>query len=108
MDLPDLSYRQGETLQLGFEGDDDAETVTIIVKATDDAANPSLIESASFVGGEATIDTPVDIADGSYIYQITYTYTDGTIEKYPSTVDCEGECEFPAFVVCVALDPGVS
>ena len=109
MDLPDLKYREGETLQLGFVGDEDAETVTIIVKTSASAPTTSIIETDNFIDGEAFIDTPVDINEGDYIYQVTYVYEDGTVEKYPDATGCEDDqCDFPAFTVCPALDPGVS
>lgn len=117
-----LKVRQGETLSLSVEEDDtSAETVTIIVKESVDDVSPLIYHTANFVNG-STVGLPLvarvadltlddgetGIPTGEYIYQLTVTYTDGLILKYPDASTCEDECDFPPFVVCDALDPGVS
>lgn len=117
-----LKIRQGETLPLSVEDDDPtAETVTIIVKESVDDAVALISHSANFVDG-STVDLPLvarvadltleseitGIPSGNYIYQLTVVYSDGAIEKYPDASTCEDECDFPEFIVCDALDPGVS
>lgn len=107
--LPELSYREGETLDLSFQADEDATSVDFIVSQTSSSPTPSIYETANFVDGEAFINEPVDIAEGDYVYQITYVYSNGDVEKYPKANNCDGdECDLPSFKVCPALDPGVS
>lgn len=108
MPLPTISVLNGATLDFEFDDTTDAETVSIIVKGNVSDASPQLYETATFTEGVANMSFPVDIPAGTYIYQFTVIYTGGEVKKYPSGADCDGECEFPSFIVCSSLDPGVS
>lgn len=109
--LPNLTYRQGETLVLGFEGDEDAVKVVIIVKTEVGDETPAFTAEANFTDGEATISELIELEPGDYIYQINYEYSDSVIEKYATVEDCDApteDCGFPALKICPSLDAEVS
>lgn len=109
-----IRIRQGETEEFIVEIDDDlAESVSIIVKDLVSDVSPLIYESANFVDGVASLileGSVTSIAVGDYIYQLTVVYSDGSVDKFPdpSVGDCGDECDFPEFIICAALDPGVS
>lgn len=107
-----LTVRQGATLPLTVEVDDaTAVTVAITVKEDADDLTPIIYKIASFINGVAdlTIDSDdTGVPEGTYLYQLTVTFSDGTIEKYPDPAFCGDSCTFPDFIVCESLDPGVS
>ncbi len=112
--LPDLKVRQGETLSLVWEDESPtAETATIIVKSSLEAATASITRTASLVDGAADLTLNAGLinrSEGEYIYQVTVHHTDGVVEKYPEPDNCEDdeECRFPLLTICSALDQGVS
>lgn len=107
-----LSVRQGETLPLTVDIDDIAAvSVSIIVKEDPTDASSTIYESAAFSNqiADLTIESSqTGVPVGEYIYQITVIYSDGSVEKYPDTTNCDDDCQLPQFIVCEALDPGVS
>lgn len=105
--LPSLTYREGETLTLGFEADEDAVKVVMIVKSDVESETAAFTAEAEFEDGEATISELLDFEPGEYIYQINYEYSDGSIEKYAKPEDCDSgnqDCEFPVLKICASLD----
>lgn len=113
--LPNETIRQGATLPLSVTVDDStAQGATIVLKTSTDAATISLQKTASFTGiDERTADLTLSDSEtllpvGEYVYQISISYSDGVVEKYPDTEGCDGECEFPTITICAALDVGVS
>jgi hypothetical protein len=112
--LPDLTIRTGETLPITFQTDDTSDTGTAVltVKQAVDSPTAAISKSAPIVGGVADLTlsaADTTITPGDYLYQITATYDDGTVEKYPDQEGCDGdECGFPQLTVCEALDLGVS
>lgn len=107
-----ITIRNGESLSLQVNTDDtEAESVAILVKDTVNAASYLIYETATFTDKIANIEisaSETNITPGDYIYQLTITNSDGTIEKYPDVSNCDGDCDFPAFIICDSLDLGVS
>lgn len=112
--LPDFTILAGETVPIRFDTGDTDDTGTAVITVKSSASSPTTVisKSAPIVAGVADLTlaaASTQVADGDYVYQITVTYADGTVEKYPDQSSCEDEaCEFPAFKVCEALDLGVS
>lgn len=107
-----ITIRNGASLSLQVNTDDDeAQSVAIIVKDTVNAASYLIFETANFTANVANLEisaAQTNITPGDYIYQLTVTNSDGTIEKYPDVANCDGDCDFPEFIVCDSLDLGVS
>lgn len=107
-----LTVRNGATLPLSVTIDDDtADSVTIIVKEAVNDSSYLITETANFVSGTADLTisaAQTNIEPGDYIYQLTVNYSNGAVEKYPDIANCDGDCEFPEFIVCDSLDLGVS
>jgi hypothetical protein len=111
--LPKISITAGETLELMFDsGDEDnSGTVTLTVKESADSAEVILTQSASMIDGVADLTVAAggtDVDAGEYVYQIAAFYDDGIVEKYPDSNCDDNECVLPEFIVCEALDVGIS
>ena len=93
----DITVRQDESFELPITIDDGS-AVTAQLKVW---GNTEIInETATFVGGEATIDAGIITADvGTYNYSVTIVYSDGKIDILPDVTDCTS-CEFPTFEIC--------
>ena len=106
MEQNKLSVRQGATLPITWENDEEgAETATITI--TDKITGSSILsKTVPFVALIADLSlSPIetDMEVGEYDYMVTIAYDDGTIEKYPDVAACS-ECTLPTFEVCVSND----
>lgn len=106
-----LTVRKGATLPLVLTMDDeDAVTAKLIVKEAVADVTPAITVEANFVDGEADLTIPAtganstDIDVGTYLYQITVTFEDGSIEKYPEFEDCDDDDDFPNLEILSSLD----
>lgn len=103
-----IIIRYGETVTLPLDaGDTTATTATIYIGKPGEAY--TLTKTISLTLGKGTFiftanDTKVPL--DTYYYQINVTDANGYIEKYPSPEEncSDGNCEFPKFIVCEALD----
>lgn len=100
-----IKVRYGESFDLKLESDDvTAQTVTLFVGK--EGALPKITVPANFVSGIAFLEGTPDstkIPLGEYKYQLTVTFSDGKVRKYPTAEDCEVD-GLPDFVVLEALD----
>ena len=103
-----ITIRQGETLQIPIEADDSTAVSVQFQVVKDGIIYLDVLEN--FVDGKATIftnDTLLEIGDYEYI--VTITYEDGVVDILPDPTDCvDGDCDFPAFIVCKGAVIGIS
>lgn len=104
-----LSVRRGASLPISLKLDEsNALTAELIVKksVTDVAPTFTVVSNVVAKVADLTITaTNSDITPGDYLYQVTITYTDGNIEKYPETQDCDDdEVDFPILTIQPSLD----
>ena len=100
--------RQGATFEVTLK-DTDLTALTATITVSDDTgiiasdtANYEEIEGAMFA--VLRLDTE-NIPVGDYSYMYTITYEDNVVVKLPRADGCsDGECELPAFIVCLAND----
>jgi len=100
-----LSVREGETLLLLWENDEEgANTATITI--SEDSVGV-LTKTVTFDGLNADLSlTPEEtltLGVGEFEYMITLIYDDDTVEKYPDVSGCS-ECTLPTLEVCLAND----
>jgi len=105
-----ITFRQGETVPLPIEIDDD-QAVQAIFTVTDSDDVVILQITEPFVDNVANIElssTQTLLPVGTYNWQITIDYGDDKFVKLPDNTDCE-ECGLPELIVCAANDlDGVS
>ena len=104
-----LSVRRGASLPLSLKVDEDtALTATLVVKQVVTDVSPVFTIESSFTDllADLTItSSDSDITPGDYLYQVTVTYSDGLIEKYPETQDCDDDqVDFPTLTIQPSLD----
>jgi hypothetical protein len=103
-----LSVRRGASLPLQVVSNDkEVLTVTLIVKEDPTDLSTVFTKQVNFDEGVADLTLTPDetlLPIGKYVYQLTVTAPNNTVEKYPETSDCEGDCDFPIFEVLGALD----
>lgn len=103
-----LSVRRGATLPITLTLDEEnALTAELIVKVSADDVSPvfTVIDDVVNMEADLTISAEQsDIEPGDYLYQITVTYADGHIEKYPETADCDCDEDFPQLTILESLD----
>jgi hypothetical protein len=111
--MDDIKIRRGETLEMTVTADDDtADTLNLIVAASDGTVIINETENFSTVDGDrvAVIRTDdTDHEEAEYEYMLTITYSDGVVDKMPDPANCEDEdCDLPTLTICKTLDSGVS
>lgn len=96
----DITIRQGETLQIPIEADDN--TAVSVRFQVFKGTTVYIDVTETFVDGKATVFTnDTNIAIDEYQYMLTVTYSDGTIDILPDPEMCEdGDCTLPTFSVC--------
>lgn len=105
--MESIKIRYGESLTLPLStGDPSAVSAEIFIGRPGEVY--TLTKSIAITDGNGVFNfSPAEtsIPLGSYSYQINVVDSNGSVEKYPSPSGCsDGDCEFPKFVVCEALD----
>jgi len=106
MEQNKLSVRQGATLPITWENDEEGAltaTITISNKTTSAVILTNTVSFDGLIADLTLSSTETNIAVGEYDYMVTIAYDDGTIEKYPDVAACS-ECTLPTFEVCVSND----
>src|SRR5690606_28261020 len=102
----DIILRQGETLVLTIEIDDEtADTARLLVSDEDDNVVIDEVGSFQDVDGDwrvEIISNDTNHPVGDYSYMIEVEFSDGTKRFYPEAVeDCEDdECDLPTLTIC--------
>lgn len=103
--MKDINVRYGASLDLSVTiADLLADEATLFVGLPDSL--PIITKTAAFAEGTANLSlTPVEteIPLGNYNYQINVSYTDGRLDKFPTSDQCL-EDGFPSFSVLESLD----
>lgn len=107
--MEDLSGTQGATLPITVKvnASEEPATASILVKKTIEGSAEYTGEANFSNLGIADLTIPAsstnDMDAGDYLYQITVTYQDGAVGKFPGAEDCDGDCEFPKLTICEKL-----
>lgn len=106
-----LSVRRGATLPITLTLDDDnALQAELVVKQSVEDVEPTFVITDDVVDGVANLTISSensDIEPGVYLYQVTITYSNGYIEKYPETLYCDEDDDisgFPTLTIQESLD----
>lgn len=104
----DITIRQGETLQLPIENDDESAISVQFQAALDNVIY--IDETENFVDGKATIITnDTNHPLGDYEYMLTVIYEDGVVDKLPDPANCvDDDCALPTLTICQGNLLGVS
>lgn len=104
--MENISIRQGETLELTVECDDES-AVSVRFLATQEGV-PYIDKTAQFVDGVATIRTD-DTGHplGDYKFTLTMLYSDGVVDILPDASDCGDNCDLPTLTICESNVAGI-
>jgi len=102
--MEDFTVRRGEIFDFGVVADDLSAVSVQFIASKNNVVYVDETETFND-DGEATIriDTN-DLPLGDYLYSLTITYSDGTVDILPDPEDCDGDCDLPVFTVCTSND----
>lgn len=106
--MEDERIRQGATFEVTLK-DTDLTALTAAITVSNDEGIIAF-DTASYEEIEGIMYAPLrldtsTIPVGDYNYMYTITYQDNLVVKLPKADGCSnGECELPAFIVCIAND----
>jgi len=99
--MSDFSIRQGETLRVTIDVDNDAVSVKMDINTV-----PMITQTGTFTDQSCELAfTPeqTNTAVGSYDYMLTVTLANGDVEKMPDGDCMYGNCDFPQIIICESI-----
>lgn len=108
MNTDNMQIRAGARLTFTIQrADDEAVSATFIAKYEE-----AIITATENYDSEGVatfqFDSPDTDVVGTYEYQINENFATGSPDIYPSTDDCDGDCDLPTLEICESLELGSS
>jgi len=101
--MDNLTIRAGARLSFTVERADDEAVSATFIAQSDDATITDTVDYDSEGKAEFQFDSPDTDVVGDYQYQVNENFESGSPDIYPSSDDCDGDCDFPELKICESL-----